>query len=304
MAALEIKDLRKRYSSGVEALKGISLAIPEGSFYAVLGPNGAGKSTTIGIVTSLIRKTGGTVKAFGHDLDTDPDAVKRLIGVVPQEFNFSFFEPVMQIVITQAGYYGIDRHTAIARAEQYLKMLDLWDKRNTAARSLSGGMKRRLMIARALIHHPKLLILDEPTASVDIEIRHSMWKVLRKMNAEGLTIILTTHYLEEVETLCDRVAIINKGSIIEDCSIKDLLGRLSKETFVLYCRHKPPSDLHLSEVLFHVNGNMIEATVPKTMALNSLFTYLQGRNIEIDSMQNKVNKVEELFLQILNKEKL
>ena len=234
--ALAIRNLSKTYANGLEALRGIDLEVEEGEFFALLGPNGAGKSTTIGIVCSLVRKTGGTVQVFGHDLDRELNAAKSCIGLVPQEFNFNQFEPVAEIVVNQAGYYGIPRALAWQRAETYLKQLGLWEKRRGMARQLSGGMKRRLMIARALVHQPKLLILDEPTAGVDIEIRRSMWDFLREINAQGTTIILTTHYLEEAETLCRHIAIIDRGAIIENTRMQTLLGRLDLETFVLNLR--------------------------------------------------------------------
>ena len=232
-AALEITGLRKTYKGGQVALKGIDLLVRQGDFFGLLGPNGAGKTTIIGIITSLVNKTGGSVSIFGHDLDTDPASAKACLGLVPQEFNFNMFDPVVEVVANQAGYYGIERKEAFERAEKYLKHLDLWDKRRVMARTLSGGMKRRLMIARALVHEPRLLILDEPTAGVDIEIRRSMWQFLRKINAAGTTIILTTHYLEEAESLCRNIAIINEGELIENTTTKQLLNTLHMETFVL-----------------------------------------------------------------------
>ncbi len=231
--ALEINTLEKTYKGGFQALKGIDLTVKQGDFFALLGPNGAGKSTTIGVITSLINKSAGKVKVFGYDIDTDLEKAKSFIGLVPQEFNFNQFEPLMNILVNQAGYYGVDRKTALLRAEKYLKQLSLWDKRNSAARELSGGMKRRLMIARALMHEPKMLILDEPTAGVDIEIRRGMWDFLQTLNAQGITIILTTHYLEEAESLCRNIAIIDGGEIVENTSMKRLLAQLDGETFVL-----------------------------------------------------------------------
>lgn len=233
MVALEIEDLRKTYKGGFEALKGISLSVEKGDFYALLGPNGAGKSTTIGIISSLVNKSSGGVKVFGHDIDKELELAKQNLGLVPQEFNFNMFETVEQIVLQQAGYYGVSRADAKVRAQKYLTQLDLWDKRKERARSLSGGMKRRLMIARALMHEPQLLILDEPTAGVDIELRRSMWEFLKKINQEGITIILTTHYLEEAEMLCRNIGIINRGELIENTSMKSLLNKLQVETFIL-----------------------------------------------------------------------
>ena len=233
MYALEIEQLRKTYSGGLEALKGISLNVTEGDFYALLGPNGAGKSTTIGVISSLVNKTSGKVKVFGYDIDQSLELAKQHLGLVPQEFNFNPYETVEQILLQQAGYYGVPRALAKQRAQKYLTQLELWDKRNERARHLSGGMKRRLMIARALIHEPKLLILDEPTAGVDIELRRSMWEFLKKINQQGITIILTTHYLEEAEMLCRNIGIINKGELIENTTMKDLLSKLDVETFIL-----------------------------------------------------------------------
>ncbi|MDH5470402.1 MAG: ABC transporter ATP-binding protein, partial [Gammaproteobacteria bacterium] len=232
-SALTIRDLKKTYAGGHQALKGVSLDVAEGDFFALLGPNGAGKTTLIGIITSLVNKSGGTVEVFGHDIDRELSDAKACLGLVPQEFNFNMFEPVIEVVANQAGYYGITRDEALVRAEQYLKHLDLWDKRRMMSRNLSGGMKRRLMIARALVHRPRLLILDEPTAGVDIEIRRSMWAYLREINAAGTTIILTTHYLEEAESLCRNIAIIDEGELIENTSTRQLLNTLSKETFIL-----------------------------------------------------------------------
>ena len=300
--ALSLQDLRKTYRSGVEALKGIDLAVEQGEFCALLGPNGAGKSTAIGIVSSLVRKTGGRVEVFGHDLDQEPGAVKACIGLVPQEFNFNQFEPVAEIVVNQAGYYGIPRALAWQRAETYLKQLGLWEKRRGMARQLSGGMKRRLMIARALIHQPKLLILDEPTAGVDIEIRRSMWDFLREINAQGTTIILTTHYLEEAETLCRHIAIIDRGAIIENTRMQTLLGRLHLETFVLNLRQPLAS---LPEIpgypLRRLDELTLEVDVAKEWGLNALFAQLSARGLEISSLRNKANRLEELFLQLVDK---
>ncbi|MBS1220571.1 MAG: ABC-type multidrug transporter, ATPase component [Proteobacteria bacterium] len=300
--ALVLHNLRKTYANGLEALRGIDLEVEEGEFFALLGPNGAGKSTTIGIVCSLVRKTGGTVQVFGHDLDRELNTAKSCIGLVPQEFNFNQFEPVAEIVVNQAGYYGIPRALAWQRAETYLKQLGLWEKRRGMARQLSGGMKRRLMIARALIHQPKLLILDEPTAGVDIEIRRSMWDFLREINAQGTTIILTTHYLEEAETLCRHIAIIDRGAIIENTRMQTLLGRLHLETFVLNLRQPLAS---LPEIpgypLRRLDELTLEVDVAKEWGLNALFAQLSARGIEISSLRNKANRLEELFLQLVDK---
>jgi ABC-2 type transport system ATP-binding protein len=230
--AIEITSLEKTYKGGFQALKGINLTVEQGDFFALLGPNGAGKSTSIGVITSLVNKTAGKVKVFGHDIVNELELAKSYIGLVPQEFNFNQFEPLINILVNQAGYYGVSRKVALVRAEKYLKQLELWDKRNDAGRMLSGGMKRRLMIARALMHEPKMLILDEPTAGVDIEIRRGMWDFLKRLNKEGITIILTTHYLEEAETLCRNIAIIDGGQIVENTSMKGLLAQLDTETFV------------------------------------------------------------------------
>jgi len=300
--ALVLHNLRKTYANGLEALRGIDLEVEEGEFFALLGPNGAGKSTTIGIVCSLVRKTGGTVQVFGHDLDRELNTAKSCIGLVPQEFNFNQFEPVAEIVVNQAGYYGIPRALAWQRAETYLKQLGLWEKRRGMARQLSGGMKRRLMIARALIHQPKLLILDEPTAGVDIEIRRSMWDFLREINAQGTTIILTTHYLEEAETLCRHIAIIDRGAIIENTRMQTLLGRLHLETFVLNLRQPLAS---LPEIpgypLRRLDELTLEVDVAKEWGLNVLFAQLSARGLEISSLRNKANRLEELFLQLVDK---
>jgi ABC-2 type transport system ATP-binding protein len=300
--ALAIRDLRKTYANGLQAVRGIDLDIAEGEFFALLGPNGAGKSTAIGIVCSLVRKTGGSVRVFGHDIDTDLTAAKRCIGLVPQEFNFNQFEPVVEIVVNQAGYYGIPRALAQRRAETYLKQLGLWEKRREMARQLSGGMKRRLMIARALVHEPKLLILDEPTAGVDIEIRRSMWEFLREINGRGTTIILTTHYLEEAESLCRHVAIIDEGLIVESGQMGALLGRLNVETFVLNLRY-PLAELPdvSGYTLRRVDASTLEADVSKDRGLNDLFQQLSAHGIVILSLRNKVNRLEELFIRLVDK---
>ena len=300
--ALALRNLRKTYANGLEALRGIDLEVAEGDFFALLGPNGAGKSTTIGIICSLVRKTGGTVQVFGHDLDRALNAAKSCIGLVPQEFNFNQFEPVGEIVVNQAGYYGIPRTLAWQRAETYLKQLGLWEKRRGMARQLSGGMKRRLMIARALVHQPKLLILDEPTAGVDIEIRRSMWDFLRAINAQGVTIILTTHYLEEAETLCRHIAIIDRGEIIENTRMQTLLSRLHLETFVLNLRQPLTGPLEIPGYpLRRLDELTLEAEVAKEQGLNALFAQLSARGIEVFSLRNKANRLEELFLQLVDR---
>jgi len=299
-AALQIRDLKKTYKGGLVALKGVSLDVMEGDFFALLGPNGAGKTTLIGIIASLVNKSGGSVSIFGHDLETDTAAAKACLGLVPQEFNFNMFEPVIEIVANQAGYYGIERGEAFSRAEKYLKHLDLWDKRRSMARNLSGGMKRRLMIARALVHEPRLLILDEPTAGVDIEIRRSMWRYLKEINAAGTTIILTTHYLEEAESLCRNIAIIDEGSLIENTSTKQLLNKLHMETFILDL--EAPLD-RLPELKRHklnwVDAHTIEAEICRDDSINSLFTELSERGIRVLSMRNKTNRLEELFMSLV-----
>ena len=297
MNALTISRLCKTYRSGFQALKGIDLTVGEGDFFGLIGPNGAGKTTTIGIITSLVTKTGGTVKVFGIDTDIDFPAAKKLIGVVPQEYNFSIFEKVRDIVTQQAGYYGIPRSQSLAGSEKYLKQLGLWDKRNVAARELSGGMKRRLMIARGLIHEPKLLILDEPTAGVDVELRRGMWDFLEEINRDGRTIILTTHYLEEAEQLCNNIAIINKGLIVENTSKKALLKKLQKESFILETRDPVTTVRSLDHAEFTViDETTIEVTKDKSLSINRIFAHLNGENIEIEGMRNKSNRLEELFL--------
>jgi len=301
-SALTIRNLRKVYANGLEAVRGIDLDIAEGEFFALLGPNGAGKSTTIGIICSLVRKTGGGVRVFDHDIDTELTAAKRCIGLVPQEFNFNQFEPVAEIVVNQAGYYGIPRPLAHQRAETYLKQLGLWEKRREMARQLSGGMKRRLMIARALVHEPKLLILDEPTAGVDIEIRRSMWEFLRGINARGTTIILTTHYLEEAESLCRQVAIIDRGLIVQNGPMSALLGQLHLETFVLNVAQplaEPPQVAGYT--LRRVDARTLEADVSKDRGLNDLFQQLSARGVSVLSLRNKVNRLEELFVRLVDK---
>jgi len=300
--ALSINNLTKTYSNGFEALKGINLNVEQGDFFALLGPNGAGKSTTIGIVTSLVTKSSGQVHVFDTDLDIDPEIAKSHIGLVPQEFNFNGFEQVKHILITQAGYYGMPTKLAEPRADELLRQLGLWEKRHTAARALSGGMKRRLMIARALVHKPKLLILDEPTAGVDIELRRSMWTFLQAINEQGTTIILTTHYLEEAENLCRNIAIIDQGNIIENTDMKSLLNRLDKETFILYLTEPLSSDLVLENISFQqIDGTTIEVEINRDDGLNHLFSLLNQQNIDVCSMKNKANRLEELFLHLVEK---
>src|SRR5690554_53471 len=297
--ALEITGLRKTYKGGLEALKGVDLTVNSGDFHALLGPNGAGKSTTICIIASLVNKSSGSVKVFDYDLDTQITDVKKQLGLVPQEFNFNQFETVLQIVVNQAGYYGVKRSVAKERAEKYLTQLGLWDKRNDRARTLSGGMKRRLMIARALLHEPKLLILDEPTAGVDIELRRSMWDYLTQINGQDITIILTTHYLEEAETLCRNIGIIDKGRIIEDTSMKVLLSKLNIETFVLdLAPHETPVTL-TGFAMRELDDFTIEVDVPKERGLNNVFEQLSGQGHKVLSMRNKSNRLEELFVDLV-----
>ncbi len=300
MNALEIKSVRKTYKGGVEALKNMNLTVTEGDFFALLGPNGAGKSTTIGIISSLVNKTSGSVKIFGYDLDSEKVDAKNQLGLVPQEFNFNPFETVEQIVVNQAGYYGVERSVAKERAKKYLSQLDLWGKRSERARNLSGGMKRRLMIARALMHEPKLLILDEPTAGVDVELRRSMWAFLRKINQEGVTIILTTHYLEEAEMLCRNIGIINHGELIEHTSMKDLLGKLELETFILDIepQTQAPQLTGMNSQL--VDSTTLEVELKKGESLNPVFTQLSEQSIAVKSMRNKSNRLEELFVTLVN----
>lgn len=305
MYALQIENLHKTYRNGVHALKGVSLKVEQGDFFALLGPNGAGKSTTIGIICSLINKGTGSVKVFGNDLVTDSQFVRMNIGLVPQEFNFNIFEPIIEILINQAGYYGINRKTATRRAEIYLKELELWDKRFDMAMELSGGMKRRLMIARALVHEPKLLILDEPTASVDIEIRQSMWTFLKKLNANGTTIILTTHYLEEAESLCNTIAIIDDGITIEHTSMRKLLDQLRTETFVLYVDKnlETPPECDDYEVRL-IDPNTLEVDIKQDQTMNLVFEKLSTFDINVLSMRNKSNRLEQLFISKLHQDKV
>lgn len=299
-SALSIRGLTKIYPNGFQALSGIDLDVAEGDFFALLGPNGAGKSTTIGVISSLVRKTSGSVSIFGVDIDQDFSQAKQYIGVVPQEFNFNQFEKVFDIVLTQAGYYGLPKKLAFERTEKYLHQLGLWDKRETRARMLSGGMKRRLMIARALVHEPRLLILDEPTAGVDIELRRATWKFLQDINAAGTTIILTTHYLEEAESLCERVAIIDRGQIVENTSIQHLLTQLDKEIFVFDVREELssfPAIPNYSGSL--LNAYSFEVQVKKNQSLNALFAALAEQDIHVTSMRNKSNRLEELFVSLV-----
>lgn len=298
--AVEIYELEKTYEGGTRALKGIELAIAEGDFFALLGPNGAGKSTTIGILCSLVNKTAGSVKVFGHDLDRDRAWVKAQIGVVPQEFNFNQFEPVEEVVINQGGFYGMTRKAAKKRAHELLKQLGLFEKREGMARALSGGMKRRLMIARALVHSPRMLILDEPTAGVDIELRRGMWDFLTQINKQGTTIILTTHYLEEAEALCRNIAIINEGRIVEHNSMRNLLAKLSQETFVLYAR-EPVESLPEMPVVGSrlIDDETIEVDLSRGQELTGVFDVLRGHGIVIERMKNKTNRLEELFLRLV-----
>ena len=301
MEALVLSNLTKTYKNGIEALRGIDLQVEVGDFFALLGPNGAGKTTAIGIVTSLVNKTGGTVTVFGHDLDTDLAAAKSCIGIVPQEINFNQFETILTIVVNQAGFYGIERPLARERAEKYLKQLQLWDRRNSIARSLSGGMKRRLMIARALMHEPKLLILDEPTAGVDIEIRRSMWDFLRDINERGTTIILTTHYLEEAENLCRNIAIIDRGRIIERDNMANVLRKLQTEVFVLNFVIPLTALPQLPGFKISMpDSQTLEIEISKGQSLNDIFARLSAQGIEVASMRNKVNRLEELFIRLVD----
>lgn len=297
--ALDIQQLKKTYKSGTVALSGIDLQVQQGDFFALLGPNGAGKSTSIGIISSLVNKSSGTVKVFGFDLDSQLEDAKSQLGLVPQEFNFNQFETVLQIVVNQAGYYGVPKALALPRAEKYLSQLGLWDKRHARARELSGGMKRRLMIARALMHEPKLLILDEPTAGVDIELRRSMWEFLKEINAAGVTIILTTHYLEEAESLCRNIAIINKGRIIEHTTMKALLAKLTKETFVLDLASAASIDTLPGFTLRQLDAQTLEIDVEKGQGVNAVFTALTAQGVQVLSMRNKANRLEELFVSLV-----
>ena len=297
--AIDIRGLEKTYDNGFRALDGIDFQVKQGDFFALLGPNGAGKSTTIGILCSLVRKTAGSVKIMGVDIDEDFPRAKSFLGVVPQEFNFNVFEKVINILVAQAGYYGIPKAEALGRAEGYLKQLGLWEKRDQVARNLSGGMKRRLMIARALIHNPQVLILDEPTAGVDIELRRSMWTFLEKVNADGVTIILTTHYLEEAESLCKNIAIIDSGKIVENTSVKALLGRLQQETFVFDLggplNDKPQIEGY--DIRWR-DDSSFEVDVDKSQGLGDLFGQISKLGLNVSSMRNKANRLEELFVSL------
>ncbi len=300
-SALSIRNLKKVYRNGFQALKGIDLEVEQGDFLALLGPNGAGKSTTIGIINSLVSKTAGSVEVFGLDIECQPAQAKSCIGLVPQEFNFNIFEPVEEIIINQAGYYGIPRREACERAGVALKRLGLWDKRRGTARELSGGMKRRLMIARALVHQPKLLILDEPTAGVDIEIRRSMWEFLTEINRTGTTIILTTHYLEEAESLCDKVAIINNGQIVEQGRVSEMIGKLDVETFIFNIRESLEETPQLAGYTARlIDSHTLEVEISRQRSINALFDRLSALGIHVLSMRNKSNRLEELFLRLVN----
>lgn len=301
-AALQLSGVTKTYKSGVSALKGIDLTVAPGDFFALLGPNGAGKSTSIGIVSSLVKKTAGQVSIFGYDLDRDTEAAKRQLGVVPQEFNFGQFEKVIDILATQAGYYGVPVKKAYDQAEKYLHQLGLWDKHDQQARMLSGGMKRRLMIARALVHEPRLLILDEPTAGVDIELRRSMWDYLSKLNAQGTTIILTTHYLEEAESLCRNIAILDKGQVVENTDMRSLLAKLQQETFVLDCAGDMATPPIIGGYTLRMDKpGVLEVDIQRGQSLNSVFEALSKAGVQVTSMRNKSNRLEELFVRLVEK---
>ena len=305
-AALDIQGLRKTYSNGFTALKGIDLRVEQGDFFALLGANGAGKSTTIGIISSLVNKTAGNVTIFGYDLDTQREQAKAQLGLVPQEFNFNIFEPVVEIIVNQGGYYGLARKEAYERADVLLNQLGLWEKRREQAKNLSGGMKRRLMIARALVHNPRLLILDEPTAGVDIEIRRSMWDFLSELNTQGTTIILTTHYLEEAESLCRNIGIIDKGELIENTSMKQLLGRLDTESYVFDLVEPTP---HLPTLSNLCHFTLRDPTTLEVMfhtahySLNQIFQFLNEQGVQIRSMRNKTNRLEQLFMDLVEANK-
>jgi len=301
MHALEINDLRKTYRNGVEALRGVSLRVEEGDFFALLGPNGAGKSTLIGIISSLVNATGGEARVFGTSVQRERSRAMSYIGLVPQELNFNQFEKPVEIVVNQAGYYGIPRKVALQRAEKYLKQLGLWDKAQKPARTLSGGMKRRLMIARAMVNEPRLLILDEPTAGVDIEIRRSMWDFIQGINERGTTVILTTHYLEEAESLCRNIAIIDHGQIIKNTDMKSLLATLDVETFVLDLRESITDCPRVEGMeIVMTDDRTLEASLPKQKSLNNLFAELDRRGMHVLSMRNKANRLEELFMRLVD----
>lgn len=302
--ALRVRELRKTYDNGVQALKGVSLDVAPGDFHALLGPNGAGKSTLIGIVSSLVNKTAGSVQVFGVDIDADRSAAMRLIGLVPQEFNFNMFEKPLDICVNYAGFYGVPRAQALERAEQVLKDAQLWDKADKMSRTLSGGMKRRLMIARAMMTAPRLLILDEPTAGVDIEIRRGMWKTLKEINAAGTTIILTTHYLEEAESLCRNLAIIDHGTIVESGPMKSLLAKLDVEGFLFDVEDALPAALPAIEgaILVATDPHTLELDMPRAMDLNRVFAALDAAGIRVRSMRTKSNRLEELFVRMTARE--
>jgi len=302
MFALQVDNLKKTYANGVEALKGISLNVEEGDFFALLGPNGAGKSTLIGIISSLVNASSGEVSVFGTSVQQQRSRAMSYIGLVPQELNFNQFEKPIEIIVNQAGYYGISRKVALQRAEKYLTQLKLWDKHDAISRVLSGGMKRRLMIARAMVNEPRLLILDEPTAGVDIEIRRSMWEFIREINENGTTVILTTHYLEEAEELCRNIAIIDHGEIVQNTDMKSLLGTLEVETFVLDIREPLSVAPQLEGIQFKLRDEFtLEASLPKQKSLNALFSALDGTGVRVMSMRNKSNRLEELFLRLVDK---
>ncbi|MCP4433009.1 MAG: ABC transporter ATP-binding protein [Gammaproteobacteria bacterium] len=304
MHALDITQLHKTYANGMQALKGINLTVETGDFFALLGPNGAGKSTCIGIVTSLVNKTSGQVSVFGHSIDEELIQAKSLLGSVPQEFNFNSFEPVNEIITNQGGFYGVSLKTAQQQADYYLRTLGLWPHRFQQARNLSGGMKRRLMIARALIHKPRLLILDEPTAGVDIELRRSMWEFMEEINQQGTTIILTTHYLEEAERMCRNIAIIDEGNIIQNSGMKSLLKTLNSETFVFYLESDIDAPPVLKDCLQTVllDSHTLEVEVPETCSLNDVIRQFDTLGIVVNRMRNKVNRLEELFVRITAKQ--
>ena len=300
--ALEIKNLCKTYASGFEALKGISLKVHEGDFFALLGPNGAGKSTTIGIITSLVNSSSGEVYIYGVDAKKNPSEAKSQIGLVPQEFNFNQFEPAIEALINQAGYYGIAPKVAAVRAQKYLRQLGLWDKRNAEIRQLSGGLKRRFILARALVHEPRLLILDEPTAGVDIEVRRMIWQFMTDLNSRGTTIILTTHYLEEAENLCRNIAIIDHGKIIANTTMQGLLSRLENTCYLLYLNAALDSAPKLENIETHLlDSTTLEVTIPQKMSLNAIFAQLEEKGIGIISIKNKTNRLEEQFLKMITK---
>ena len=304
VAALAVKNLTKVYGNGFEALKGITLEVQQGDFFALLGPNGAGKSTTLGIVCGLVQKTSGEATVMGYDVNDDAFNARRMLGVVPQEFNFNQFEKVFDIVVNQAGYFGIRKAEAEANAEELLKALDLWEKKDQQSRMLSGGMKRRLMIARALVHKPQVLILDEPTAGVDIELRRSMWEFMVELNKQGTTIILTTHYLEEAEQLCRNIAIINKGEIVQSTSVRALLSQLTTETFVFDLNDKVSPDITLGDFPVKVTGDdSLEVTVAKGQSINEIFAMLTGQGVQVRSMRTKSNRLEELFVNLVREGK-